>query len=154
MSAISKQLNQLSGFLELIAVPLSNIVSIESNVLYCHNLESNHVPDCTRETIALSIEATKSAPGNLFDIQVSGFLRGSSEGNGQLLESMLQHRFIVVLRNQEGSYIRVGSETKGLLFTWQFAPAPQAEGSIGYQLNFKGSNLVAHKPVNYPFSIK
>lgn len=154
MSVINKQLNQLSGFLELIAVPLSNIASLEANVLYCHNLESNFILDCSPESIKLSVAPSESAPGKLFSIQASGFIRGSSAENSQLLETMLQHRYIIALRNQEGSYIRAGSETKGLLFTWQFAPDPQASGSIGYELSFTGNNLVAHKPVNYPFSVK
>lgn len=154
MQEINKTLNQLSGHLEIIAVPLFNVIAVEGPILNIANDDFNYQLKCSTESIKYSAPTNKSKPGNSFRHSISGDIVGRSSENDKLLETMLRYRYIIVLKNWDGKYTRIGDPNQGLQFDFKYSTSPNPSGDKGYSIEFSGNTLSSQKPVNFPFTIK
>lgn len=106
------------------------------------------------ESISFQSKPVLDAPGHLFMHSVDAFLRGQSDQVSRVLEFMIRYKYLVVLMNQDGKYIRVGNMVNGLTFDYDLSPSPDPNGENGYKLSFSGNTLSRHLPVIYPFLVQ
>lgn len=152
MKSVNKQSDQLSGHLEVLAVPQSNIAGISGSQITLRDPEFVFELICARESIKLQLPSEYSQPGNAYKPVISGFIPGRSSDNDTILDLMLRFRFVVVLRNADGKYTRTGDMNQALKFGYEYSTSPDPAGQHGYTFSFSGAVLTPQKSVKLPFS--
>lgn len=147
MKEINKQLNQLSGHLGIIAVPLNNVKLIQGTIIEYYDSNINYRFNCSKESISYSCPASYSKAGIVYSHSLTAFLEGQSSINDLLLEEMLKFQYVLIIQNWDGNFTRIGDMNKGLLFSYEYATTTQPEGVKGYHITFQGETLVQQKPV-------
>lgn len=154
MTNVNKTLDQLSGFLKLIATPLPNLVSISGETVSVRSADMVFEIEASAESISFQSKPELGTQGHLFKHSVDAFLRGQSDQVSRILEFMIRYKHLVVLMDQDGNYLRVGDMVNGLSFDFDLSPSPDPNGENGYKLSFSGNTLGRHLPVLYPFLIQ
>ncbi len=147
MIEISKKHDQLSGHLEIIAVPIWNIKSIQREQLESINPSMNFKLECNRESISYSCLVNSSKAGNSFTHKINAFMEGRSISSDYYFNEMLKYHFVVVLQNWDGTYSRIGDQSKGLSFSFDYSTNSQTEAAKGYNLFFYSDTLFLQKHI-------
>lgn len=151
MQKISKTPNQLSGHLNLYAIPLYNLISILGEVITVANNNLNFQIEFNSESINYSSTVEDDKHGKSFKHIISGDIEGRQPQFDKLLETMLNYKFIVVLQNADGNYSRIGDLSHALKFSFEYKTSPNPAGNKGYSVEFSGNSLTGQKSCNFPF---
>jgi hypothetical protein len=154
MLVVTKTPDQLSGYVSILALPLFNIVSINAAQVTIRNPEANFELQCATETLQYNCPSAEAKPGKHFSHKVTGFIRGRNPANDKLLELMLRYRYIIVLRNLDGTYTLIGNLTHALAMNFEFTSSPDASASLGYTITFHGDTLSTSQPITLPFIVE
>lgn len=149
MKEINQQLDQLSGHLAIIAIPLYNIRSIQGSVIEFYNPGNNYELNCSKESIAYSCHFNHSKAGASIEHKIFANVSGRSGYNDQILEEMLFYQFLVIIQNADGNFTRIGNICNGLDFTFEFSTSRDPSLPIFYQLFFQGITLETQKDIKY-----
>lgn len=141
MLVVTKTPDQLSGYVSIFALPLFNVVSINAAQVTIRNPEANFELQCATETLQYNCPSAEAKPGKHFSHKVTGFIRGRNPANDKLLELMLRYRYIIVLRNLDGTWTLIGNLTHALAMNFEFTSSPDASASLGYTITFLSTEI-------------
>lgn len=152
MKSVNKAYN-LSGHLQLFAVPLFNIFSLEGQTLTLKNSDDVYELLCAKDSLQIAIPPESSKHGNIFRPKISGFVPGRTIENDLILEEMSPMRFMIILMNADGNFTRIGETTLGLSFQFEYNTSPDPSGTSGYSFTFSGALHTGQRPVLWPFLV-
>lgn len=144
MKRITRSPDQIPGLIDLYAVPVTQIESIDGfNVNLIENATIYHARWAI-DTITHQNDAARDAAGPFYNAKITGFIYGIDYASTTLLDEMLRHKFVVVYRDSKGFYMRLGNADIGLLFKYK----ETSEAPIGYQVEFAARITEVAKPVH------
>ena len=148
-----KKIADLSGHLQIFAVPLHNIFNLSGQTLTLKNEADIYELVCSRESIQLASPSEYSKPGGLYRHKITGFIPGRSLEADLILEEMINKKHMVILQNANGNFTRIGETHLGLSFQFEYGTSPDPSGSNGYSFSFSGALLTGQRPVSWPFLV-
>jgi len=151
MQEINKNTEQLSGLVDIYAVPTVNIKKSENHTLYCYKQDNVFHFQASIESISHSDQAQKKDAGYLHNHKLTFFIPGQSHATDQILTKMKAYKYVVVVRDQDGYYYIIGGVELALDFEWEYANSANYSGVKGYNIQFSGNILSGMKTVNFPF---
>ncbi|MCX6231117.1 MAG: hypothetical protein NTZ33_06195 [Bacteroidetes bacterium] len=152
MQTINKNSEKLAGVVDLYAIPTTNIIKILNKDIFCLNQDEIYHFLCATESIVHSSSSEIKDAGQLFTNKVSAFIPGQHNSIDKTLTKLARYKFVVVVRNQDDTYIMIGDKEIGLNFKWNYSNSSNWSASVGYELSFLGENTFSQKLVNFPFS--
>jgi len=151
MMEINKNTEQLSGLVDIYAVPTVNIKKIENHTLYCYKQDNVFHFMAAMESISHSDQVQKKDAGYLHNHKLSFFIPGQSHATDQILNKMKAYKYVVVVRDQQGNYFMIANVELNLDFEFEYANSANYSGVKGYNIQFSGNLLSGMKTVNFPF---
>jgi hypothetical protein len=152
MKSVNKT-HSLSGHLQLFAVPLYNIFSLAGQTLTLKNSKDVYELGCARDSLQITLPSESSKHGTSYRPKISGFIPGRTFENDLILEEMSSMRFMVILKNSDGNFTRIGETTLGLTFEFDYNTSPDPSGTSGYSFAFFGALHTGQRPVLWPFLV-
>lgn len=152
MQEVNKNTEQLSGLVDIYAVPTTNIMKIENKVVSCYNQDNVFRFMATMESISHQQNMEQTKPGQLHKPKISFYIPGQTTTNDKILNKMKIYKYVVVVRDQEGNHYLIGNIEQNLNLEYDYANSANYSGSKGYNIDFSGELTEGMKPVNYPFT--
>lgn len=147
MTTLEKQIS-LGGNLALFIIPASKIHSIADNSIYYTGTDPAVEIQCSSESIQHIIEKQHTRAGLLYNQTITGFLPGYSQQNNDMLNELSSYKpLVVVVRNANGDFLRMGSKTEGFILTHTYDTSKATSDRTGFSIKLSGSTTFAPAPV-------
>lgn len=146
MKTLTKTPNQLSGILDVLAIPVSKIEELTSNTVQVDSNEVYHFKP-SNDSGQYTRNQQKSNAGISYLQLVNLFIQGHDAGKTLNLAEAVNHEFVLFIQNEDGSWSRIGS----LEEPFQITVDVQTE-SPGLNIRFTAETLSTIFPLtSHPF---
>jgi hypothetical protein len=133
MKTITKNSELLPGYVKLIVIPTSNIVSIESNQVNVISNNNVYLIQCSIDSINHEARHIENENGKFYEHTVSARLQGYNNNNDSALSEISVPNVVLLLLTDENTWIRLGDKENALSFTGDFNT-----DKPGYDIMFVG----------------
>lgn len=145
MKTVRTAPDALPGLLEIYAIPLHNIQKLNGTSIFIFNHSDYYKiifsHDSLQHLVKQSLEGN-----NVFLHSIGGFVFGSDVYNQSLFEEMSSLNHMLVLRNDDGTWKRIGDKDTGLAFEFDFNT-----DTPGLSFAFTGTLRHNSLPASLPF---
>lgn len=153
MQEVNKNTEQLSGLVDIYAIPTVNIRKLENKVLSCYTQDNIFRFHAAKESVSHQENIEPTKPGQLHKPKLSFFLPGQSAVTDKILNKIKVYKFVVVIRDQNADYYIIGNGEHNLNIEFEYSNPANWSGVKGYNIQFSGELINGMKAVNFPFTL-
>jgi hypothetical protein len=150
MTTLKKQIN-LGGNVAIYVIPSILISSISGEKILYSGTNPTYEIECAAESIQHVCKLSETRAGDLYIHTITAFLPGYNKDTIEMLTWLRQYNsVVVVLRNGEGEYYRIGDNCEGLRLAFDFDSSKDPSGRNGFSIEISGPLTFSFKPVQLP----
>ncbi len=143
MKTISKNTTSIPGLLDILAIPISQIISIRDNTLTLVQNPQTYYAEGTLDSQTQMVRTVNSNAGTYYNGRFGVFVPGQNPANAPVIEEMTNRYYAVVYTDYNNNSFIFGNKNAGLAFEFVQRDQPRK----GIEATFAGDTTTAPVPI-------